>query len=142
MTARRIVVLSVCALLVASCAGAEPATLPNDVQVTVTLNDYKIVAEPDHIKAGTIKFGIKNTAAMEHQFDLIKTDLAADKLTVDASTAMVNVEAAGTLVKQVKGIGGGRVATVSADLQPGHYVIICNIAGHYQLGMHTDFTVE
>jgi uncharacterized cupredoxin-like copper-binding protein len=25
---------------------------------------------------------------------------------------------------------------------PGKYVFICNIASHYQLGMHTGFTVE
>jgi len=32
------------------------------------------------------------------------------------------------------------------DLQPGHYVIFCNIHDqdllHYQKGMHTDFTVQ
>jgi uncharacterized cupredoxin-like copper-binding protein len=25
---------------------------------------------------------------------------------------------------------------------PGNYVFICNVASHYQLGMHTGFTVE
>jgi uncharacterized cupredoxin-like copper-binding protein len=28
------------------------------------------------------------------------------------------------------------------SLAPGHYVLICNIAGHYQLGMHTSLTVK
>ena len=135
----RVVVLAVSALLIASCAAAQPATLPDDVQVTVDLRDYTITVTPDHIKAGTIKIGIRNLAAMEHQFDLIKTDLAADKLPIDGATAKAKEDG---LIKQVKGIGGGRVATVSADLQPGHYVIICNIAGHYQLGMRANFTVE
>ena len=136
---RRIALFVLAALLVASCGAAQQTTLPDDVQVTVDLKDYTITVTPDHIKAGTIKFGIRNLAAMEHQFDLIKTDLAADKLPIDGATAKAKEDG---LVKQVKGIGGGRVATVSADLAPGHYVIICNIAGHYQLGMRADFTVE
>jgi len=136
---RRIALLALTALLVVSCGAAQQATLPDDVQVTVDLKDYSVTVTPDHIKAGTIKIGIRNLAAMEHQFDLIKTDLAADKLPIDGATAKAKEDG---LVKQVKGIGGGRVATVTADLQPGHYVIICNIAGHYQLGMRATLTVE
>lgn len=135
----KIALICLAALLAASCGGAQPATLPSDVQVTVDLKDYSITVTPGRIAAGTIRFGIRNLGAMEHQFDLIKTDLAADKLPVDGGTA--KAKEAG-LVKQVKGIGVGRVATVTADLAPGHYVIICNVAGHYQLGMRVDFVVE
>jgi uncharacterized cupredoxin-like copper-binding protein len=31
---------------------------------------------------------------------------------------------------------------VTIDLTPGKYVLICNIAGHYVLGMRTGFTVD
>lgn len=129
------------ALLIASCGSSAPETLPSDVQVTVDLKDspYSIVLSPATFKAGTIKFGIRNAGAMVHQFDLIKTDLAADKLPLDTATAKAKEDG---LVKQVLNIQPGKVATVSADLLPGHYVIICNVAGHYQLGMHADFTVQ
>ena len=44
----------------------------------------------------------------------------------------------------------GGVANISAgvsrklvlDLPAGHYVLICNVPGHYQLGMRTALTVE
>jgi uncharacterized cupredoxin-like copper-binding protein len=39
-------------------------------------------------------------------------------------------------------IAANRVTTLSADLAPGNYVIICNVAGHYQLGMRAAFKVE
>ena len=45
-------------------------------------------------------------------------------------------------LKQMTNIAAGRVTTLSADLQPGHYVIICNVAGHYQLGMRVALTVR
>lgn len=137
------VALALCALalVVTSCGSSAPAALPSDVQVTVDLKDspYSVVVSPATFKAGTITFGIRNTGAMPHQFDLIKTDLAADKLPIDAATAKAKEDG---LVKQVLNIQPGKVATVSAELQPGHYVIICNVAGHYQLGMRADFTVQ
>lgn len=137
------VALALCALalVVTSCGSSAPQALPSDVQVTVDLKDspYSVVVSPATFKAGTITFGIRNTGAMPHQFDLIKTDLAADKLPIDAATAKAKEDG---LVKQVLNIQPGKVATVSAELQPGHYVIICNVAGHYQLGMRADFTVQ
>ncbi len=139
MIPARTVALLCAALLLAACGTAQPATVPSDVQVVVEMKDYSITATPATIRAGTVKFGIRNAGAMEHQFELIRTDLAADKLPIDATTATARTDG---LVKQVKGIAVGRVVTVSADLAPGHYVIICNVAGHYQLGMRTDFTVE
>jgi uncharacterized cupredoxin-like copper-binding protein len=42
----------------------------------------------------------------------------------------------------VASIAAGKSAAVTLDLTPGKYVFICNVAGHYQLGMHTAFTVE
>ncbi len=45
-------------------------------------------------------------------------------------------------MKQIKSIAVGKVATITADLQPGSYLIICNIAGHYQLGMRAALKVE
>ena len=129
------------ALIVAACGSSAPEALPSDIQVTVDLKDspYSIVVSPAAFNAGTIKFGIRNVGAMVHQFDLIKTDLAPDKLPIDGATAKAKEDG---LVKQVLNIQPGKVATTSADLQPGHYVIICNVAGHYQLGMHAEFTVQ
>ncbi len=103
------------------------------------MKEYSVVLSPATIPAGTIKFGIRNLGTMAHQFDLIKTDLPADKLPIDSATAQAKADG---LVKQVLNIQPNKVATVSAQLAAGHYVIICNVAGHYQLGMRADFTVQ
>lgn len=127
------------AVLLASCGPAQAEKLPSDVEVTVDMKDYSITLNVKSVKAGVVKFGVRNLGGMAHQFDLIKTDLAADKLPVDTASAKAKEDG---LVKQVLNIGPGKVVTASADLQPGHYVIICNVAGHYQLGMKADLTVE
>lgn len=126
------------ALTIVACAGASE-TIPPDVDVAVTMKDYKVELSVTTVKAGTVKFGVKNAGGMEHSFELIKTDLAFDKLPVDTGAAKAKEDG---LIKQVKTLGVGKVAVVTADLAAGNYVIICNVAGHYQLAMRAALTVQ
>ena len=45
-------------------------------------------------------------------------------------------------VGEIASIPAGKSSAVTLDLAPGKYVFICNIASHYQLGMHAGFTVD
>ena len=126
------------ALTIASCAGAAE-TIPADVDLAVTMKDYRVELSVDTVKAGTVKIGIKNAGGMEHSFELIKSDLPFDKLPVDSGAAKAKEDG---LVKQVKSLGVGKVSVVTADLAAGNYVIICNVAGHYQLGMRAALKVQ
>jgi uncharacterized cupredoxin-like copper-binding protein len=36
---------------------------------------------------------------------------------------------------------GGTESFKTAQLSPGHYVAVCNLPGHYRLGMKLDVTV-
>ena len=138
MIPRLAIALCVLVLVASSCSGAAES-VPADVQLTVTLKDYTVTLSAPTVKASTVKIGVQNNGSMAHQFDLIKTDLAADKLPIDGASGTAKTDG---LVKQVLNIGVGKVAVVSADLAAGHYVIICNVAGHYQLGMRADLTVQ
>jgi uncharacterized cupredoxin-like copper-binding protein len=128
----------VIALVVAAC-GSGPAAAPEGSQIVVELSDYKVGVNVPSVKAGSVKFGVRNLAAMEHNFVVIKTDLPQDKLQLDGATAKVNEDGK---VGGITTIPAGRSASVTIDLTAGKYVFICNLAGHYQLGMHTGFTVE
>ena len=125
------------AVTVAACASASES-IPADVDVAVHMQDYKVLLSAATVKAGTVRFGIKNEGGMEHSFELIKTDVASDQL---PTTADAKAKEDG-LVKQVKSLPVGKVSVVTADLAAGKYVIICNIAGHYQLGMRAALTVQ
>ena len=130
--------LLLAAALLASCAQA-PEALPSDVQVVVDMKEYSVTVSVTTVKAGSVKFGVRNVGTMEHSFELIRTELAVDKLPVDTGSAKVKEDG---LVRQVKSLSPGRVATLTLDLAAGKYVILCNVAGHYQLGMRAAFTVE
>jgi uncharacterized cupredoxin-like copper-binding protein len=138
MISRVVPALMTLALLVVSCAqSAENA--PSDSQVVAELADSKITVNVPSVKAGKIKIGVRNLGTMEHSFEVLKTDLAPDKLPVDGASAKAKEDGK---VGEIKSIAAGKSAAVTIDLTPGKYVFICNIAGHYQIGMHTGFTVE
>ena len=131
-------ILAVALTLLASCSSAAEQ-LPTDVQVTVELKEYAITVTPATFAAGTIKFGVRNAGTMEHEFEIIKTDLTVDKLVVDVGAGKAKEDG---LVKQIQSILPSKVATTTANLTAGSYVIICNVAGHYQLGMRAAFKVN
>jgi uncharacterized cupredoxin-like copper-binding protein len=138
MISRFVPALMALAILIVSCA--QPAdSAPSDSQVVAELADYKITVSVPSVKAGKVKIGVRNLASMEHSFEVLKTDLPPDKLPTDGASAKAKEDGK---VGEIKSIPAGKSAAVTVDLTPGKYVFICNVAGHYQLGMHTGFTVD
>jgi uncharacterized cupredoxin-like copper-binding protein len=138
MIPRFVPALAALAMLVVACAGPA-AEAPSGSQVVAELADYKITVNLPSVKAGSIKIGVRNLGTMEHSFEVLKTDLAPDQLPIDGAAAKAKEDGK---VGGIPSIPAGKSAAVTLDLTPGKYVFICNVAGHYQLGMRTGFTVE
>jgi uncharacterized cupredoxin-like copper-binding protein len=108
--------------------------------VAATVKSYSITLDKSTVAAGSVQFNITNQANISHEFIIFKTDLAADNLpvsggTVDASSSQL------TKVDEEEPFPKGE-KTLTVNLQPGHYVLICNLPGHYQNGMHASLTVQ
>jgi len=74
---------------------------------------------------------------------VFQTDLAEDQLPVKDDGNEVDEEGEGlTAVDEQEDIAANSSATLTVDLQPGTYVVICNLPGHYKLGMHATLTVS
>ncbi len=99
------------------------------------LAEYSIDG-PATLKAGKVSITAKNDGHIEHELVILKTDKKADAL---GSGAEVPEDGA---VGEIEDLGAGKSESKDFDLQPGHYALICNIAGHYAGGMHADLTVE
>ena len=88
-------------------------------------------------------FQINNAGTVVHEFVVMKTDLAADKLPIDTSKGVVSEETSGlTVIDEVEDIAIGATPSLAVTLPAGHYVLICNLPGHYAGGMHADFTTN
>jgi uncharacterized cupredoxin-like copper-binding protein len=129
--------LTTLALVLAACGGP-PEAAPAGSQIIVEMTDFKLTANVPSVKAGTYKIGVRNLANMEHSFQVLKTDLPHDKLPIEGGAKAREDGKVG----EIKSLAAGKSGAVTVDLTPGSYVLICNTAGHYQLGMHVGFTVE
>jgi uncharacterized cupredoxin-like copper-binding protein len=145
MALRRVVVVLMTGVLLAACSGAPSK------DITGTLEEWKITLSPTTGGAGEVTFTIDNIGEKDHEFVVVKTDLAPDALPTVAEGAdagIVDEEGTGfTPIGEKEDILAGTDNNVlTLTLDAGNYVIFCNVHDedlvHYQKGMHTKFTVE
>jgi uncharacterized cupredoxin-like copper-binding protein len=145
-TLRRVSVLIAIAGLVGACSGSSGSSGP----ISATVKEWQISLGSNTAKAGAVTFNIKNDGDKEHEFVIRKTDLKSDSLPLNAdgevsedATELSEVGDPSELAEIQPGTSDNNL---TVTLQPGHYVIFCNLHVedllHYQKGMHTDFTVN
>jgi uncharacterized cupredoxin-like copper-binding protein len=144
MFLRRIAILLSVPLVAGACGGtpkAEKADGPSATAVAVALEDFTVTPETAEAPAGTVTFELTahSPSAGGHNFVVLKTDLAPDALPTVAAGA------ADTAAKGIQIVGFTTTFSgsneLSLDVASGHYVLICNILGHYSKGMRAEFTV-
>ncbi len=108
--------------------------------VGIQYHGYSFTPSPTSFKAGAVTFNLDNKdGQVLHEFVVVQTDLPADKLPLGPDG---KVDESGLkIVGRASQIDVGQTGALTVNLAPGHYVLMCNIVGHYQLGMHADFTV-
>jgi hypothetical protein len=144
---------------VASSAGAEsmaPAEsmAAGGTTVNVTLQEWAVLLDAESAPAGEVTFAVTNDGPDDvHEFVIIKTDVDPGDLPTDATGA---VDEAGVqfqsgemeVIDEIEDIPVGESAELTATLEAGNYVLICNIytadeqEAHYAEGMRVAFTVE
>lgn len=115
-------------------------------KVDVNLKSYGIELSANSVSAGNIVFHVSNLATDQmHEFVIFKTDLPEDQLPRTAE-GNVDEEGAGvTHVDEVADMAVGQVSDLAVKLEPGRYVLVCNLTEnslHYMAGMHVVFTVN
>lgn len=103
--------------------------------------EWEMAASADSAPAGTVTFNAINEGTIPHNLRVAKTDLAPDALPVDEGTIMVDEEQVNVLASS-RDLNVGEAEEMIVALQPGSYVLFCNVAGHYAAGLFTGFTVE
>jgi uncharacterized cupredoxin-like copper-binding protein len=127
---------------------AAPAVAPvsafSAVQVPVTVTDFNIAVPAVTLTAGTKTLQISNGGAQVHEVLIFHPAASIDPKNLPVDSAGNVIEDAPGLNKMSDGdnIDAGKSQSRPVDLtQPGTYVFVCNLAGHYKMGMHTIVTV-
>jgi uncharacterized cupredoxin-like copper-binding protein len=116
--------------------GAAPATGPTPVYAQ--LGEMYIKPDVRSVPAGRTKFTVANIGTVMHEMVVVKTPTPAGQLPTNAAGEASEKGAVG----EVSDLGPGRVDTLTLNLKPGHYALICNLPGHYKAGMYTNFHVQ
>ena len=100
--------------------------------VNVSFGDMWIKSDISSVKAGKVTFGVKNEGATMHGLAIVKAPASVSGGMVDEST----------FLSKGADLDGGAAETVTADLKPGKYELLCFMAGHYAAGQTTPFEVR
>jgi uncharacterized cupredoxin-like copper-binding protein len=127
--------------LVAVARRHEPT--PSGTPINVLLQDFKVQRDAAVVPAGTVSFHIRNQGPTTHEFIVVRTDRAPDKLPLQRDGLTVNEDAPSIHpVEEVEGLDIDDRETLNLDLAAGQYVMFCNLEGHYLGGMHAAITVR
>lgn len=93
------------------------------------------------VKAGDVVFAVHNDAVSEaHEMVLVRLKTANEEVPVIAAKHRVDEKALKSL-GEVSDLKPGADGTLKARLKAGTYLLLCNIKGHYEAGMHAKLTV-
>ena len=112
--------------------GAKDGAAAPDGAIGVTMGDMWIKSAAPTAKAGKVTFAVENEGAMMHGLAIVKAPAKATGGMLDESTFLAK---GGNLA-------AGASETVTADLEPGDYELVCFLAGHYAAGQKLPFKVQ
>jgi uncharacterized cupredoxin-like copper-binding protein len=128
-------------------ATAPAATTAGATAVDVTLQEWSVAPSLTTIPAGSVTFTAKNVGTEPHEMVVLKTDLGLLELPTGSDGKVPeegpNLKAMGEVSELAAGVTG----SVTLDLAPGHYLLICNIVdadgtAHYGKGMTSAIIVN
>jgi len=137
-----VAIVGAIAMLAVGCGGGGGKT------VEVTVQEFAVVSAQSSVGSGEVTFNVTNKGPDDtHEFVVIKTDLAPDALPTDANGAVEEEGAGMEVIDEIEDIAVGQAPSLTVTLEPGSYVLICNIfdeeeqEAHYSMGMRAPFTV-
>lgn len=115
-------------------------TVEGQETVDVSLTSFDVTVSPAEITTGEIVFNVTNNAEdLEHEFMIIRTATDAAELPTTESGRVDEEQV--EIVGEIEAISPDETSQISLNLEPWHYVLICNVPGHYNDGMYVNFTV-
>jgi uncharacterized cupredoxin-like copper-binding protein len=99
--------------------------------IATTMGDVWIRAATTSAKAGKVIFTVANRGQMDHQFAIMRSPVTLNRGLLNASAVL----------SKTPQLGPGETATVTINLTPGTYQLVCLMPGHYSAGQHEKFVV-
>ena len=119
--------------------GTPPPPPDGGEETAVSLAEFSVTPATDQTEAGSVTFRVANDGATDHEFVVVRSDAAPNALPRAGGLAD---ETQFEVVGRIDAFAGGQTKDTTLDLAAGSYLLICNLPGHYQLGMTAAFTIR
>ncbi len=130
-------------LVVSLSGGAASGAAPRPTRVDVRMKDFALHVSRKSAPAGRVVFRVHNAGPSTHEINIDRTDdpprhlpLKGDGLTVEEDAPTLH------RIDSIEQLNLGDTDDLEVSLEPGHYVLWCNLEGHYLGGMHVAFDVR
>jgi len=111
-------------------------------KITGSVEEWKVSTSAGRAQAGEVEFAIANFGTIQHEFLVVKTDIANGKIPLGADNRFSEEGEGLTVIDEISEWAVDEAKVLKVTLDPGNYQLLCNIAGHYANGMHIPFVVE
>lgn len=111
-----------------------------DPDVVIDLSEWGVGVSSSQVSAGEIAFHIVNNGLLLHEVVVLDTPESADALATRNGTVDFSA-IPGDPVAELGEVGPSDTLDASLLLEPGTYVLFCNIPGHYSAGMYATLEV-
>jgi uncharacterized cupredoxin-like copper-binding protein len=134
--------LTLAAVALAACGSSSSgggSASGDDVSVDLgKATEFSVVAAPGKATSGNVTFTVKNDGKIHHEMVVVPLATGASAQSLKTSSGEANEDGS---PGEIDGIDPGQTKSVTLDLKPGTYVLLCNEPGHFAGGMATTFTV-
>jgi uncharacterized cupredoxin-like copper-binding protein len=123
-----------CASGPAPAAASGAGTDTNSQLVGVTLGEFTVKTDATEVSAGKVTFAVRNDGSAKHELVVLQS--SATNLPLDPQTGKATEDTSGVKhIGEIDGLDAGKTKALTLELPSGTYLLICNIPGHYHLGM-------
>jgi uncharacterized cupredoxin-like copper-binding protein len=112
--------------------GHDMAGMSDAAAVNTTLGDMGVKADTTAVDAGEVTFAVKNAGATMHGLAIVAAPAKVSGGMLDDTT----------YIAKGQDLAAGATDTITADLKPGKYELVCFMPGHYAAGQKLPFTVR
>jgi uncharacterized cupredoxin-like copper-binding protein len=134
--------LFVAILAIAALAGCRAEHASTAATLGVRLTDSSVELATPRVSAGRTRLTVTNDGPLTHEIVIARTSRVATDLPLEADGLAAD-QAHHDLseLREIETIQLHDTESLTVDLRPGHYVLFCNMAGHYPAGMTADLEV-